>query len=110
MNTLINCCEKVKGNITKMLLLILKIGVNTITGTFGKIKSMGPGKSEIPFQVMHNGIITTDTDIVLDTWKNDFEKLYNPSLENMDVAFANEIEKQKKKTLKMTGKQNFKLP
>ena len=44
---------------------------------------------------MHNGIITTDTDIVLDTWKNDFEKLYNPSLENMDVAFANEIEKQK---------------
>ena len=58
-----------------------------------KIKSLGPGKSEIPFKVMHNGIITTD--IVLDTWKNDFEKLYNPSLENMDVAFANEIEKQK---------------
>ena len=41
-----------------------------------KIKSMGPGKSEIPFKVMHNGIITTDADIVLDTWKNDFEKLY----------------------------------
>ena len=54
---------------------------------------MGPGKSEIPFKVMHNGIITTDTDIVLDTWKNDFEKWYNDSLENMDVAFANEIER-----------------
>ena len=60
-----------------------------------KIKSMCPGKSEIPFKVMHNGNITTDTDIVLDSWKNDFEKLYNPSLENIDVAFANEIEKQK---------------
>ena len=56
---------------------------------------MGPGKSEIPFKVMHNGIITTDTDIVLDSWKNDFKKLYNPSLKNMGVVFANEIEKQK---------------
>ena len=44
---------------------------------------------------MHNGNIITDTDIVLDTWKNDFEKVYNPSLENIDVAFAKEIEKQK---------------
>ena len=56
---------------------------------------MGPGKSEIPFKVMHNGNITTDIDNVLDTWKNDFEKLYNPSLGIIDVAFANEIKKQK---------------
>ena len=41
---------------------------------------------------MYNGIITTN--IILDTCKNDFAKLYNPSLENRHVAFANEIEKQ----------------
>ena len=50
---------------------------------------MGPGKSEIPFKVMHNGNITTD--IVLDSWNNDLKNY----VENIDIAFANEIEKQK---------------
>ena len=44
-----------------------------------KIKKLGPRKSsEIPMETYgQNGELLMDENIVLETWKNDFEKLYN---------------------------------
>ena len=70
---------------------------------------MGPGKLEIPFKVMHNGIITTDIDIVLDTWKNDFKNCITLVLKTWMLPLLMKL-KSKNMTLKMTGRQNFKLP
>ena len=45
------------------------------------IKDLGPKKkSSIPWECYsENNNISHDKDIILNKWKNDFEKLYNPS-------------------------------
>ena len=60
-----------------------------------KIKQLGPRRSNIPFKVENNGVLTSDPETVLSTWKNDFQQLYNPNIENVDQSFITEIEIEK---------------
>ena len=60
-----------------------------------KIKQFGPGRSNIPFKVENNGVLTSDPEIVLNTWKNDFQQLYNPSVAKADQSLLTRIEHEK---------------
>ena len=60
-----------------------------------KIKQLGPKRSNIPFKVETNGVLTSDPEVVLNSWKNDFQQLYNPDIENFDQSFTARIEHEK---------------
>ena len=59
-----------------------------------KMKQLGPRNSKVPFKVEQNGNLTSDIENVLGTWKNEFEKLFNPK-QTGDPIFASNIEEQK---------------
>ena len=55
------------------------------------VKNLGPRKrTEIPWKVCIDGVITTDKEKVLTKWKDDFENLYNVSDTNFDQKFNKE--------------------
>ena len=60
-----------------------------------KIKQLGPKTKNIPFKVENNGTLTSDPEAVLNTWKDDFQQLYNPNIENVDQSFTTRIEQEK---------------
>ena len=57
------------------------------------VKTLGPKKkSNIPLKVHHQDGFSSDPDIVLNTWKSDFESLYNvPDNLNFDNVFHDQI-------------------
>ena len=63
-------------------------------------KKLGPmRKTSIPIKVRKNEEIITNEKEVLNTWKEDFEKLYNCPV-NQDDEFHNEIKRKKEQNLK----------
>lgn len=72
-----------------------EINPNNPKEFWDKLKKLGPKrKTSIPIKVRKNEEIITNETEVLNTWKEDFEKLYNCPV-NQDDEFHNEIKRKK---------------